>query len=273
MSFDDPQYRPGPIALLRSSPGVVRYTVGAAVSVAVTLVVLLYGYRVLFSLASVAFGVDVVLGSVFSYGVGLTALAAYGVFALIAGYAVRLPFEAAIAHSIGRTLRGEPPSPRETASAVLERRWLLARWAVYRALATGVTAKFFGRVAGAIRRRIGDEVCETASWRATVGYVTPAIALETPADVDEAFEAACERASSRRPGEGPPYFLLGAVATTLLTLGTWTGLVVLSTRYDSALVLTAALYSLLACLVLGFTVAGVCQLAVRTRDFVESDGS
>ena len=63
------------------------------------------------------------------------------------------------------------------------------------------------------------------------------------------------------------------MATTLLALGTWTGLIVLSTRYDSALVLAAALYSLLACLVLGFTVAVVCQLAVRTRDFAESDGS
>lgn len=271
MSTDGSRSTRGAFSLLVASPGVVLYALGGAASVAVAFAALLQGYVVLFSLALGTFGPEAVLGSTFSYGLGLTVLAAYGVFSLIAIYAVWLPFTAAVAHSVGRTHRGEPPSRLATVRVVLERRRLLLRWAVFKALATGFTARFFGRLATAVRRRIAGDACEHADWRRLVGYVTPAIALESPANVDEAFTAARERASTA-PRE-PSYFLMGAVGTTLLALGTWTGMLVFGRGLEESTILAAALYATAACLVLGFAVTAACELAVRTRNFVDADSS
>ncbi|MDR9430728.1 MAG: hypothetical protein RI568_08540 [Natronomonas sp.] len=188
------------------------------------------------------------LGSVLAWALGSTAVLA------VCG-AVWLPCSVAIAHAVGGTHRGRPPTGAETARRVASRAEPLYRWVKTR-LAVGPLAE---------RLLTEDDVSAAEVAVGCDAFVVPAIALDAPT-----LPFAVERANRvvPEPGRRQVQFV-GVGATATLVAVAWGLGVALGSTLGAGVVSSATLAGGVG--VVGLVVTAAVDTAWRAGVYATSD--
>ncbi|WP_255192753.1 hypothetical protein [Natronobeatus ordinarius] len=252
------------IATLRRAPAAVGYAfVGGLLAAGVAMV----GIAGVSAVGYLAVGVLVgpLVVPVWLVALGTALFVAYLGAVLLCCLGIWVCSRAAAIHVIGRRLREEQPA---TAEAVVDAWRPLFRWAALRWLSLGYVGRYLPGVARWSRWDLVDTTSH-GTWRRRVTFLPHALVLEDEGDV----ESAVARSRTRVDAAGcvPRLFVVTLPVFAALAVATFVGFLTAGSQYDSAVLVSIGVYSLVGVPVLGVITASTFDLAVRTRRYVELD--